>query len=234
MPSSVVNLLERDTYAMAQVDRILCLPGGTARRWIDGYERAGRRYPPVVREEPTGSDVVTWGEFVETRLLSEYRDRGVPLIKMRPAIEKLREELGSYPLASSRMWLDVEGQELVRRAQEDVALDPLLALVEVRTGQSVIDWTKPADDFRRSIEWTAANGQPPQPKLLRPYADIKDVVVNPVRGFGEPVVHNRNVRTDIIAELIRAGDSPDMIAEQYELRPRQVQAAVQYELRRAA
>lgn len=234
MADSVVSLLERDVYGMPQVDRILGLPGGTARRWIDGYERSSRHYAPVIRVEPTGSDIVTWGEFVETRLLAEYRDRGVPLIKMRPAIERLREELGEYPLASARMWLDVEGQELVRRAQEDVGLDPLLALVEVRTGQAVIDWTKPADDFRRSIEWTKANGTPPQPRLIRPYPDIKDVVVNPVRGFGEPVVHKRNVRTDIIAELIRAGDTPDMIAEQYELRPRQVQAAVQYELRRVA
>lgn len=234
MSGNVTNLLEREVYGMAQVDRILGLPGGTARRWIDGYERTGRRYPPVVREEATGSDVATWGEFVETRLLSEYRDRGVPLVKMRPAIERLREELGTYPLASARMWLDVDGQELVRRAQEDVALDPSLALVEVRTGQAVIDWTKPADDFRRSVEWSPANGQPPQPSLIRPYPDIEDVVVNPLTGFGEPGIKMRNIQTEVIAELVRAGDPLSMISEQYDLDPRQVEAAVQYELRRAA
>src|ERR1700675_1890986 len=72
----VVDLLNRPTYGLAQVDRLLGLPGGTARRWIDGYERAGKRYPPVVRESSTGDAIATWGEFVETRLLSEYREAG--------------------------------------------------------------------------------------------------------------------------------------------------------------
>lgn len=90
---SVVHFLDRPVYGLGQVDRVLGLPGGTARRWIDGYTRAGKRYPPVVREEPTGDEAVTWGEFVETRLLAEYRDAGVPIVRMRPAIDKLREAL---------------------------------------------------------------------------------------------------------------------------------------------
>ena len=61
--------------------------------------------------------------------------------------------------------------------------------------------------------------------------DIDDVVIDPLLGFGEPVV--RGVRTEVIGELVRAGDSPDMIAELYELPRRTVDAAVRYELRRA-
>lgn len=232
MAADVVNLLERQVYGMAQVDRILGLRSGTSRRWIDGYSRAGKQYAPVVRELRTGDESVTWGEFVETRLLSEYRDAGVPLIRMRPAIEALREELDTpYPLASAQTWLDVEGQELVKKVQDAVSLDRQLALVELRTGQALI-WAKPADDFQKSIEWTDANGQPPHPRLLRPYQDIAEVKVDPLRGFGEPVV--RAVRTDAIAELIRAGDSQAMVGELYELEPREVEAALQYELRRAA
>lgn len=230
--NQVVDLLERPVYGLAQVDRILGLRAGTARRWIDGYRRDGRDYPPVVRDETTGNDIATWGEFVETRLLAEYRDSGVPLIRMRPAVDKLRDELNTpYPLASARTWLDVEGQELVRRVQEEVSLDEHLALVVVRTGQRVLDWTKPADDFRRSVEWSGENGSA-QPRRIQPMRDIKDVVIDPLRGFGEPVV--RGVRTEIIGELIRAGDSPDMIAELYELPRQTVDAAVRYELRRVA
>ena len=70
----VVDLLERPLYGLPQVDRILGLRTGTAKRWIDGYHRGGKDYPPIVREEATGVDIATWGEFVETRLLAEYRD----------------------------------------------------------------------------------------------------------------------------------------------------------------
>ena len=41
---------------------------------------------------PLGSDVVTWGEFVETRLIAEYRSRGIAVVRMRPAIMALRRE----------------------------------------------------------------------------------------------------------------------------------------------
>lgn len=227
----VIDLLNRPTYGLPQVDHILGLPGGTARRWIDGYRRGEKDYPPVIREVTTGVESATWGEFVETRLLSEYRDAGVPLIRMRPAVEALRQELGTmYPLASARTWLAVEGRELVRRVQDDVGLDRHLALVVAGTGQRMIEWTKPADNFRRSITWTGDDDSA-HPQLLHPMPDLEEVVVDPLRGFGEPVV--RGVRTEIIAELVRAGDPLDMIAEMYELPRRTVDAAVRYELRRA-
>lgn len=229
---TLINLLERPMYGLPQVDRILGLHGGTARRWIDGYRRGGKSYPPVVRQESTGDEIATWGEFVETRLLAEYRDAGVPLLHMRPAIDALRAELNTpYPLASARTWLGVDGRELVRRVQEEVSLDQQLALVVVRTGQKVLEWSKHAEDFRRSLEWTGP-GEAAQPRLLRPVRDLDDVVIDPLRGFGEPVV--RGVRTEIIAELVRAGDTPDMIAEQYELPRATIDAAVRYELLRAA
>lgn len=230
MANVVTDLLERPVYAMAQVDGILGLPSGTARRWIDGYRRSGRAYPPVVREDSTDEDTVTWGEFVETRLLAEYRDAGVPMIHMRPAIEVLRAELNTtYPLASAQTWLGVHGQELVRRVQERVGLEKPLALVVIRSGQQMLEWSKPADEFRRSVEWTG-NDTAAQPRLLRPIQSVPDVEVDPLRGFGEPVV--RGVRTEVIAELVRAGDATDRIAEVYELPRRQVDAAVRYELLR--
>ena len=89
--NEVKDLLARPVYGMAQVDRVLALRSGTARRWIDGYARGGRTYPPVVRLTTTGDDIVTWGEFAETRFLAEFRDAGVPLTRMRPAVERLRE-----------------------------------------------------------------------------------------------------------------------------------------------
>lgn len=182
-----------------------------------------------MRPQNTGDDSVTWGEFVETRLLAEYRDAGVPLIRMCPAIERLREELNTtYPLASAKTWLAVDGRELVRRVQEDVGLDRQLFLV-VRRGQGILDWARPAHDFIASAEWTGTDSKA-QIRQLRPNAKIQEVVVDPLRSFGEPSV--RGVRTDIIAELVRAGDPLEMIAELYELPRSTVDAAVRYELLR--
>jgi uncharacterized protein (DUF433 family) len=227
----VVDLVDRPTYGLAQIDSLLSLRGGTARRWIDGYTRAGKQYDPVVRERHTGEEIASWGEFVETRLLAEFRDAGVPMIRMRPAVEALRQELKvPYPLASARTWLRPEGRDLVRVVQEEVSLDPHLALVIVATGQ-MLAWSAEADRFRTAIEWTS-DSEDAEPRLLRPAAGIKEVVVDPLRGFGEPVV--RGVRTEIIRELVQAGESQDSIAEVYELPRESVEAALRYELLRAA
>ncbi len=229
--NKVIDLLSRPVYGLSQVDALLGLRSGTARRWIDGYERAGRNYPPVVREVSTGDEAVTWGEFVETRFLAQYRDAGVPMIRMRPAIEVLRDQLQTqYPLASARTWLDVDGRELVWRVQGEVRLERPLALVVVRTGQSALDWSPPADAFRRSIEWTS-DGNGRQPRLVHPDVDLERVQIDPLRGFGEPVV--RNVRTEVIVELFRAGESPEGISEAYELEREAVLQALRYEFRRA-
>jgi uncharacterized protein (DUF433 family) len=227
----IVDLLNRPTYGLAQIDSLLGLQGGTARRWIDGYRRGRKAYDPVVREHSTGEEIATWGEFIETRLLAEYRDAGVPMIRMRPAVEALREELKvPYPLASARMWLRPEGRDLARVVQERVGLDSHLALVVVATGQ-VLAWSPEADRFRAAIEWTGESDDA-EPRRLRPVAGIDDVVVDPLLGFGEPVV--RGVRTEIIRELVQAGESQDAIADVYELPRASVEAAVRYELLRAA
>lgn len=229
MSATVTNLLDRETYGFGQVDRLLGLRGGTARRWIDGYDRAGKHYDPVVRESTTGEETATWGEFVETRLLSEYRDAGVPLLRMRPVIEALREELNTrYPLASARTWLRPAGRELVREVQERVGLERRLSLVVVRTGQTIPEWSPEAEEFRRSVDWSDDTDSA-TPTRLRPVQDLHDVVIDPLRGFGEPVV--RGVRTEIIAELFSAGDPPEMIADAYDLHPSMVQEAVRYELK---
>lgn len=225
MSETVHSLLDRPTYGLQQVDRILALPTGTARRWIDGYVRRGKAYPPVVRLEPTGDETVTWGEFVETRLLSEYRNAGVPMSNLRPAVDRLRQEFDSrYPLAYAKPLVSVSGKELVLRIQEDVDLENGLRLVVVRNNQIVL-----ADPARRFAETTTFEDD--VAVRITPNAEIAEVVIDPLRQFGEPVV--RSVPTEVIAEQVRVGESIDGIAEVYELTRAQVEAAIRFELVRS-
>lgn len=218
-----VDILDRPLYGMHQVDRILALTPGTARRWIEGYARRGRMYDPVVRPEATHDEVVTWGEFVETRLLAEYREAGVPLIRMRPAIIRLRHGFDTrYPLAHARPFLSVEGRELVMRIQREVDLEEALLLVIVRNHQLVL--SAPAEQFVKSVEFGADDVV----TAMKPLPAVEHVVVDPLRQFGEPVV--RSVPTEVIAELMRAGDRLQMIADLYDLTMEEIEAAVRYEL----
>lgn len=233
--TNVIELQDRPVYGFAQVDRILGLKPSTAERWIDGYKRGGKSYPPVIRPESTADEIVTWGEFIEARLLAEYRDEGVPLVKMRPAVERLREELNTlYPLASAKTWLAAEGRELVRKVQETVGLDRRLRLVVVRNDQEMLDWSPQATEFADSLQWdSAGRGRSKRQVVgrLNPDPAIRDVIVDPLQSFGEP--STRGVPTEVIRELYSAGDPIEMIAELYSLPRYLVEAAVRYELRAA-
>src|SRR4051812_5424622 len=133
------SLLDRRLYSFGDVDAYLGLKAGTARRWIDGYRRRDRDYAPVIRERRTGDESVSWGEFVETRLLAGFRQRGATLQSLRPAIQRLREELHNpYPLATAKPYLDLLGKELVLSVQEASGVDPSVKLVVVRSGQLVL------------------------------------------------------------------------------------------------
>ena len=215
------SLLDRAIYSYSDVDRLVGLRGGTSRRWLEGYSRSGKFYDPVLRESPTGSEVVTWGEMVEARLLAEFREQEVSVQRLRPAIEQLRGEFGAYPLAQARPFLEVEGRELVRVVQDNVGLARSLQLVVVRNGQSMI--TEATERFREAVDYDdGVVGR------FRPDPRTPDVVMDPARSFGQPAI--RNVRTDVLAEDYRAGTSREELCELYELSPAQVDEAIRFEL----
>lgn len=217
------DLLDRPLYGFSDVDYLLSLKPGTSRRWIDGYTRAGRLYDPVIREKPTAEPLVTWGEFVETRLLYEYRNAGVPVLRMRPAVVALRTAFQTqYPLASARPFLAVEGRELVMRVQREVELDDALSLVVVRNQQLTLSLR--VEEFLQSVTFDEGD----LPLRMTPVTAIPDVVIDPHRQFGEPSV--RGVPTEVVAEQVRAGEPIAAIAEIYELTVAQVESAVRYEL----
>lgn len=216
-----VDLLSREIYAFSDVDRLIGLTPGTGRRWIDGCRRSGKFYDPILRADSTGSDRVTWGEMVEARLVAEFRDQSVSLQRLRPAVERLRDQFGDYPLARARPLLDVAGRELVMQVQNDVSLDSALQLVVVRDGQLVL--TDRAAEFSHRVTYHQEIAV-----RLVPQGRTPDVQMDPRKAFGQPSL--RAVRTDVIAEDFRSGVDPAELADLYDLTPGQIDQALRFEL----
>ena len=225
----IVSMLVRPVYNYAEVDRLLRLTPGTAKRWIDGYERAGRVYDPVVRQERTDSPWVTWGEFVETRLLSEFRS-SVPMIKLRPVVDWLRARVDrDYPLAYARPFLVPEGKELLVAAQAETGLR-----------KSCGRWCRPQQGVLLTPTSTRFTEATYYPDLDGPAEHIiadpatPAVWLHPLRREGQPTVNS--IRTETLAELVTAGEPMQFVADTYGFTLAEVQQAVAYETtrRRAA
>lgn len=220
----MVSLLDRRVYALADVDRLLALPAGTARRWIDGYHLGDIHYPPVIRVERTRDEAVTWGEFVEARLLAEFRSRGASMQRLRPAVVRLREEFGRYPLAHASPFLEVEGRELVRRVQDQVGIEGHEMLVVVRSGQVMM--SAPVTDFVGDMRYSVGANREATAVVPARFGGF--VTLDPLHQHGRPVV--RAVPTEVVAEQFRAGESTETIADLFDLTVVQVEHALRFEL----
>ena len=226
----VLPMLDRPVYTYREVDRLLGLNQDTARRWINGYQRSGRSYAPIVREQPLRTRWVTWGEFIETRLLSEYRDLDqIKIGKMRAVIAQLRERYDRrYPLAYSRPFVRALDREVIARAQEESGLEDEFWFV-VRTDQYLMT--------PRTQRFFDANTYGPDPDINGDDALVTatridprypDVVLDPERRSGRPTVAGHNISIVTLAGMVLGGDPVAKIAEWYELTEDQVQQAVDF------
>ena len=219
MPKAT-SLLHRPLYRMGEVDRLLGTPRGTARGWIDGSRRGRRSHSPLIRAERTGSDRVTWGEFVEARLIAEYQDRGNDISGLRPVIVALRETFrASYPLAIAHPFRDAEGRRVVLRVQHDVDLDPGLRLV-VPNGRTV-DLSPEVARFTDDANF-GADG------VVERVVLDGTIVADPEYSSGRPTIAGRRLRADVIAEAVAAGERRSQVARMWDITPAAVDDAVRF------
>lgn len=203
--------------------RALRVPPSTLWWWLDGRVREG--YEPVLRDAATGSDVVTWGEFVEAAYLREYRRRSVPLRRLRAFIAALRDELGlPHPLATRRPFIAAGYGlvlELEERANQAGGLRPIVA--DPTDGQLVLSY--PAEAFLDKVEFAETGDM----TALRwfPVGKRSPVVVDPELSGGAPTV--RGIRTEALAELAADGLSVSVLADDYGLPETELRQALAYE-----
>lgn len=213
-------LLKRELYSTTEAARLLKVNVRTLVNWLEGYERRGVRYPPVVRPTPTGSELLTWGEFVECALLAEYRRRrDVPLQHIRPVVEALRERYDTpYPLALARPY--VADRELVVEVQTSADVPSGLRFVVERKGQFVLE--APAQTFFAKVQF-----EDDVARYLFPAGPKSSVRIDPAHNFGLPEV--AGIRTETLFELFEAGDSIAALGDAYELNPSLVEDAIRFE-----
>jgi uncharacterized protein (DUF433 family) len=224
---STLSVLEREIYSEAEAARLLGVAQSTLHYWLEGGERRGKSYPPVIRPEPHGHRApVTWAEFVEAGLLRSYRrDLGVKMAELRVFIDHLRNELGVlYPLADRRPY--VSSKELVFKAQQETGLDTDLWLVTAVGGQYLL--LPPSDEFVRRVTWVddiVVGWRPAD----NPESTVR---INPELRFGKPAV--AGISTEAIWEHSDAGEDEDEIAETFGLSLSNVRWALSYETARRA
>ncbi len=191
--------------------------------------RAGTHRPAENRFPRSGHPVRRTGRGPG---LHRVRRSGVPLQRIRPALERLDEQFGlAHALASKRLYTD--GAEVLfdyaETGDDPTAARAARELVVVRSGRRLFNEIVAA--YLRRLEF-GADGYA---RLIHlPAYEVAEVVADPARGFGQPIFARGGTRLDDVLALFRAGEPLDVVAEEYGVPREQLEDAVRVATRPAA
>jgi uncharacterized protein (DUF433 family) len=162
--------------------------------------------------------------LIEALALSGFREMGVPLQRVRRALEFAGNSLGvEHLLASERILSD--GLDLFWEFQERSHEAPALVNMS-RGGQRV--FPDAVRRYLREVEWAkdtfAIRWWPGAAQATQGF-----VVVDPQRGFGAPVLVGTGIKTEDVWSRFSAGESIEDLSEDYKLSIAQIESALRLE-----
>ncbi len=216
-----VNRFATPLYSLSEAARWLDVPASTFSTWAYGYVRRPSGRPEVIghpvvtasRAERPGVAVVPFIGLAEGLVLAAIRRSGVPLQRVRPALVRLRKELGiEHVLASRALYTD--GAEVLYDFAEQAGDTPearsARQLVVVRKGQHV--FSDVVDAYLHRVEF-AGDGYAQLIHL--PQYRQADVVADPRRGFGQPTFVHGGARIEDVLGAFQAGETLESLSEEY-------------------
>jgi uncharacterized protein (DUF433 family) len=229
-------------YTVAEAARALGVPAATFGTWARGYERhpPGRpsyRGKPIVTAFPNRGYLypsVPFVGLVEGMVLAAIRRSGVPLQRIRPALDALAREIGvTHALASQRLYTD--GAEVLfdfaqhgaRDERESAALQDL---VVIRSGQRV--FTDIVSEYLIRISYDSKDKFATMIRL--PEYERAEVLVDPDRSFGQPIFGTGGVRVVDVMDRFWAGEDLDEVADDFGVPRSDIEDVVRVASRRAA
>ena len=203
--------IARAIFTLRETAAYLDVPKSTVHWWAREQDA---EHPLITCFPPRGRQAtVPFIGFAEAFVLSSFRRAGVPLQRIRPAVEVLTKEIGvEYALASRRLYTD--GAEVLfdyanKRGEREV-----MDLVVVRTKQS--QFSGVVKDYLKRIHY-GTDGWADSVRLPT-YANA-NVVVDPKVAFGLPLVVRGGARVEDLVDRFQAGDSVKEIAADFSVPP---------------
>ncbi|MGA8220908.1 MAG: DUF433 domain-containing protein [Candidatus Acidiferrales bacterium] len=209
-------LYEEPAYGVAEAAVYLKVPYQTLRYWLTGF----KKMPPMIQTATTEPLRLSFLNLLECQVLAGMRKvYDLKLPKVRSGLKKLNErDPRPHPLISRAFLTD----------RRDLFIEEFAKIINVsRNGQMGLDFPRihlerveidPKGIFR-FFPFVVEPG-PREPKLIE---------INPMVGFGKPVIAGTGISTAIIASRFNARESIASLAAEYGCTPQQVEEAIRWE-----
>lgn len=227
---------ELPNYRLPEAAHYLRIPLSTLRTWIFGqeYGTAGghRRSRPIITIAADDPPRLSFVNMVEAHVLSAIRyQHGVALLAVRRAVEYLTREFGSrHPLAEEQFQTDGVSLFVERLGLLNVSAPGQFAMREIL----VALLRRVERDERGLAIRLYPFSRRPAATLLALAESPRLVVIDPMVGFGRPVLSGTGVTTLSIAERFDAGESIKDLAADFGRPREEIEEAIRCELTRDA
>ena len=200
-------------FLTSDVAEILQLPYAKVRHWI--IELWDNRFSISGTYSFGGkkNKAVNFYTLIEFYTFFQLRLKGVSAQKIQKAHNTISKELKTrYPFATN-----------IRTDGKEIWYDYLDELVNAN-GKQQIDIKSVLDPFLHKIDFGKNN----LAELYFPLENSRNVVVDPKRQFGQPIIHGRSLRIETIRKLYEGGETQKNISLLYDLKLSQVDDALRY------
>lgn len=208
-------------YTLTDAAKHLVVPRSTLETWAHGYERrpAGKA---VVKAEPIitavaqhhrGAATLPFVGAAEAYVLNAFRRAGVPMQRIRPSIDWLVQNVGAHALASRDLYTDGAevlwdfAQKAGRGSPDDQVVKRLIV---PRSGQYVFK-----DIVQHYLQQISFADDKFARMIRLPQFGDANVVLDPYRGYGQPVFDGSGVRVADALGPLRAGERFETVAADY-------------------
>jgi uncharacterized protein (DUF433 family) len=213
---------DEPAYLILEAAHYLRLPPSTIRFWALGQNHPSGWLEPLFKPAEKNPPTLSFWNLVEIYVLATIRTKHkVSMQKVRKALRYVQGNLQKpRPLIQQEFLTD--GVSLFVEKFSgliDVGADGQMALRQVLEASLKRIDRDPEGLARRFYPW------------LHDPCEPRNIMIDPRRSFGRPVLRGTGISTGTLAERWRAGESIDMLTRDYPLTRDQVEAALKWESR---
>ncbi|NPV82767.1 MAG: DUF433 domain-containing protein [Candidatus Aminicenantes bacterium] len=221
-----IDPFKEPIYYSTEVARLVKITPARVIRWLKGYKYFYSDQivskPPVVpqrKELSKPENDASFYDLIELLFVKQFLDYGISLQKLRKAFDEAKRILGIPHLAHQVFFTDGKNICLKVKNKGD-------AILELLSGgqwviHDIIVQLAYQIDFD-TVTQEARRWYPPEGNRL--------VILDPLYSFGQPIIKDRGIRTEIIYDLyLSEGKKIDVVCKWYNLSQKEVNAAINFQ-----
>ena len=219
-------------YSVPEASRLTGVSARRIRCWLAGYTYHNTGYVPrhvqplfEAQHPPIGGSLaLSFLDLVEVRFVDAFLSRGITWPTLRKAAAKAQKMFRTnHPFATQR--LSTDGRAIFTEISQGAPSKGLMDIVK-----SQLVFRKLIEPFLQGLDFS------PQAMAVRwyPLAANRNVVIDPARSFGQPIVTEEGVPTAALYQAHLAGESDRKIIQWFEVSEASLSAAIAFEEQLAA